>query len=400
MFRAVLVDECQDLGTVELDLVRALATDGPDALFLVGDPQQQVFPKDHSFRVAGIVPRQRYLRHNYRNPRQILQAGARLVGMFGNGPAEAGDGDTLVLDPEYSARESPVPLVVSCADADTELRFISRYIKMWREIDDRPVAIVACGIREDQEDTLDEYLSRLNATGVAAEPLSGAKTSEGPAVALGPRVLFVSGLESVKGFEFSLVIVAQCSAALMPRPDLPAEESWRDARRLYVAMTRARDEVIFTHAGDPSPFLSGIRDSLRWSTAEEQFPESPVSGSLARSSAFEELTVNGGPVGPSTEPPSAQLARVVPSGFPTARPVLRPGTKRVAQRSDRVVLAIRELLPAIEIVDKRHRGGSLWLVGGRDLEPVLTRNASALGRFAFAPRGSRSTGYRPAWYLR
>src|SRR5205823_1977615 len=53
-FRSILVDEVQDLGTVELDLIRALVRQESDGLFLVGDPSQQVFPKDHDLRAAGL----------------------------------------------------------------------------------------------------------------------------------------------------------------------------------------------------------------------------------------------------------------------------------------------------------------------------------------------------------
>jgi len=54
----------------------------------------------------------------------------------------------------------------------------------------------------------------------------------------------------------------------------------------------------------------------------------------------------------------------------------------------------------IEVVDRRDRGGRLWVVGGEDLEPTLERLAESLGgRFVFAPNGSSSTRRRPAWYF-
>jgi len=46
--------------------------------------------------------------------------------------------------------------------------------------------------------------------------------------------VFVSALETVKGFEFSLVIISNCGAKVIPSPALPLEERWREARRLYV----------------------------------------------------------------------------------------------------------------------------------------------------------------------
>jgi len=84
------------------------------------------------------------------------------------------------------------------------------------------------------------------------------------------RTVFLSALETVKGFEFSLVILSECNANVIPNPALPNEEHWRDARRLYVAMTRARDELVMTHTGEPSRFLQGCRDALQWRSVREE----------------------------------------------------------------------------------------------------------------------------------
>lgn len=84
--------------------------------------------------------------------------------------------------------------------------------------------------------------------------------------------ILLSPLETVKGFEFSLVIISQCTSEFIPNPALPGEESWRDARRLYVAITRARDELLFTYALEPSAFLEGMPELLKYSSAEQEFP--------------------------------------------------------------------------------------------------------------------------------
>lgn len=74
--------------------------------------------------------------------------------------------------------------------------------------------------------------------------------------------LVLSRLEAVKGFEFDTVIVCDLSAGVMPRPDTPPEEHWRDAAVVYSALTRARDELILTYVGKPSEFLDAIADHV------------------------------------------------------------------------------------------------------------------------------------------
>ena len=74
-------------------------------------------------------------------------------------------------------------------------------------------------------------------------------------------------MADVKGFDFSLVIVIGCGAKHLPSPGHCRKEAWRDALRLYVAMTRARDEVRFYYSGEPSEFLLAMNEGLYWDDA-------------------------------------------------------------------------------------------------------------------------------------
>ena len=76
--------------------------------------------------------------------------------------------------------------------------------------------------------------------------------------------MVVSTLNDVKGFEFNMVLVVGCNEGDCPAAGVPQDEVWRDALRLYVAMTRARDQVFLFFDSAPSPFLESMRDELRW----------------------------------------------------------------------------------------------------------------------------------------
>ena len=54
----------------------------------------------------------------------------------------------------------------------------------------------------------------------------------------------------------------------------------------------------------------------------------------------------------------------------------------------------------LEVIDKRSNGGAVWVVGGTELKDTLEKFAESGVRFKFAPRGSQSTGRRPAWWTR
>ena len=52
----------------------------------------------------------------------------------------------------------------------------------------------------------------------------------------------------------------------------------------------------------------------------------------------------------------------------------------------------------LEVVDKRKRGGALWVVGGQEISPVLKELRPKRIYFTFAKNGGRATKYRPAWF--
>lgn len=52
----------------------------------------------------------------------------------------------------------------------------------------------------------------------------------------------------------------------------------------------------------------------------------------------------------------------------------------------------------LEVIDKRKNGGSLWVVGGQEISPILEELRSRRIRFIFAKNGGRATKNRPAWF--
>ena len=52
-----------------------------------------------------------------------------------------------------------------------------------------------------------------------------------------------------------------------------------------------------------------------------------------------------------------------------------------------------------EVIDRRPSGGNLWIVGGSELDSLFEDLAVQEIRFAFARKGSRTTGGRPAWWI-
>lgn len=52
----------------------------------------------------------------------------------------------------------------------------------------------------------------------------------------------------------------------------------------------------------------------------------------------------------------------------------------------------------LKFKDMRSKGGALWLIGGKELTPVVVELRKKGVSFTYTANGGRATGYRPAWY--
>ena len=75
--------------------------------------------------------------------------------------------------------------------------------------------------------------------------------------------LVLSDLEQMKGYEFNVVVIVNCGKEALP------EEAFRDRCRLYVAMTRAKDELYLSYSGKPSPWLTAAADRMEFMSWSE-----------------------------------------------------------------------------------------------------------------------------------
>jgi len=246
----VLVDEVQDLGSLELSIIRKLTKTGPNDLFLSGDAAQTIYTKWSDLKAANIDVSGRTisLKQNYRNSRQILtSAHAVLKRSLEKIPKCALH--LQVLPPEYASFSSPNPLLLKAESIHEELNFAINYLNdlVASSGSNQRFCLVICGYSQASVEELGNNL---------AIPVLSATTN------IRADQIFLSDLEQTKGFEFDVVIVINCTSAVMPHPILPAEESFRDLSRLYVAMTRAKSQLLVSYHGTLSRFVAVARDTF------------------------------------------------------------------------------------------------------------------------------------------
>jgi len=263
--RCVLIDEVQDCSTTQLAVISSIPTDERDGLFLVGDPVQKVFPRQQHLPSAGIDIRGRsaYLTTNYRNTRQILEAAYQFIASFrGKSPVP----DDEILNPEFAYRDGPRPKLVQCSSKAQQYQCVEAMIQLIRADGDATVCVASPspetakakkppkGQKRPKPIHLDHSLAAIcNENKWPVKSLADDVTLDDlQAAVIGAR------FEDMKGFEFRGVFLVDLMDKTLLSNAIPRDEVWRIAFQLYVAMTRAQEELWLFTVGEPSKLLDPL----------------------------------------------------------------------------------------------------------------------------------------------
>ena len=163
------------------------------------------------------------------------------------------DGDPETVAGYRAAFDGPQPSTRGFVSSADETAFLATTVKDWVA---GGVAAASIGVlvrrRVDQE----RARQAIHSAGVSVEVL-------GPNPQSSPAAVVVTTMHRAKGMEFSRVVVFGADADVVPLKFLvdqvPVADQpivlGRERSLLYVACSRARDELVITWSGAPSPFL-------------------------------------------------------------------------------------------------------------------------------------------------
>jgi superfamily I DNA/RNA helicase len=248
----VLVDEAQDLSPCRLLLVRALAAPGPNDLFLAEDSHQRIYGQRITLSRYGIniVGRSRRLTLNYRTTQENLRYALGIL---------AGENYTnLDEEPEAtsgyrSARRGPRPTIVNAESLTDQYDKVAELVRTWLKDGTAPESIgLLVPTRKDAE-SLPRALGDRDVTVAFVD-----RDKSGP-----PKTPVVMTMHRAKGMEFAKAILVGVGEKSLPRSylfdSIPEEDRpdllRRERSLLYVAATRARDELDVIYVGEPSRLL-------------------------------------------------------------------------------------------------------------------------------------------------
>jgi hypothetical protein len=262
-YRAAIIDEAQDISLIGLQFVRAMVNgsggvDRPDGLVIVGDGAQRIYPGGYTLRQAGIEVRGRttVLRVNYRNTREVIDAAMTV----------AGRGEVDDLGDEYrradaaseAVRAGLRPTLIQAISEEAELSAIAARIS--EVVDDVTVGFGDIAVAAATNPLAEKAVAALKQAGIPVQLLQHYDGVPSAAVKVGTH-------HRIKGLEFKQVYLPFLSAHRFPvipagvrDPDERREHEERSLSQLFVALTRARDQLFVTCTGDPADAIIGALD--------------------------------------------------------------------------------------------------------------------------------------------
>jgi len=306
-YQSIVVDETQDLSGDALRLLRAIAgPERPDDLFLVGDAHQRIHRRSSSLSSCGIQIRGRRsqtLRLNYRTTASICRWSLSVLAKQEIDDLDEGKADRRGY---VSLREGAAPSVAVFPTQVDEERAVTDAVKTVLGLGWQPEDI--CVVARTRHPLIDRFEKALARQGIVTTMLDRAAPRPGVRMAT---------MHRVKGLEFPVVMLVAMSDHDVPlrsdelRSDDPlvaAHAMLRELSLVYVAASRARDELFVFATGALTPLLTAL----------------PVSKARKKRARSPNVSPPPKPVWPPPVPP-AQIA--APPSEPVPEPPSEPATE-------------------------------------------------------------------------
>lgn len=269
-FDHVLIDEAQDLSITLMHIAIALMKQ--DTLIAM-DANQRIYKNHWTMSELGIPTKSKYLKKSFRCTKQI-DSFAECLRIHNENALDADDLARHV-SPEI---DGPLPIVINFANTVQEFKYIVSILKFYLQDPETRTAIIVRINNEIQkwcEVLSDALIPHVVITGKRNELKNafrtGTFTSYSDAGILSPGVKICT-IHSAKGLEFHNVIIPHFNDKKYPPSFLISgsdeeEDNSEDLTVLYrnlsyVAMTRARGNLIVSFDKYPSLYLDEIDDDL------------------------------------------------------------------------------------------------------------------------------------------
>jgi hypothetical protein len=254
-FEHVVIDESQDITAAQLGFLAALGAGRPESLFFAGDLGQRIFQTPFSWKSLGvdIRGRSRTLTVNYRTSHQIRKHADLLLGQS----LSDVDGEIEVRRGTISVFDGPAPEIRIWPSIAAETNGVAEWIRQ-RIADGLAPHEIGVIVRSESE-----LWRAREAIDAAIQPHT---VLDGQMSQVSGKVCICT-MHLAKGLEFRAVTVMACDDEIIPSQprieeitdEADLEDVYATERQLlYVAVTRARDQLLVSAALNASEFLEDL----------------------------------------------------------------------------------------------------------------------------------------------
>lgn len=248
----VLVDEAQFFAPLWFDIIKQLLHSGASHLFVVADPTQGFLGRGTSWKSFGLDARGRsqHLKRSYRTTRQIMEFATLF---YRQRLPEERDDDILAPD-MLRMPDGVLPQVISVPAAQDENELVAKEIERFVQQGYPKRDLLALHAAPNGADRLVDAIKGRLGNGSA---LNAKETYPGDYVR-------VTSLNAGAGLESAIVFVVGLRDLLEKEQSLRLSDEEREAmilnntRKLYMAITRAGQRLVFTYPGSENNLLDEL----------------------------------------------------------------------------------------------------------------------------------------------
>jgi len=355
-FDYVLIDEAQDLSLLQMMAAKCFCRKN---MVVAMDMNQRIYDKQWTPKLLGIETTTKKLTKSMRTTIQI-DALAESI---------RSKNDLFLSEDDKSVRAVPersgyLPKLIHFDEIAQEKKYLIEQIKAYLAEEKKyPIGIIAA--RKVQINT---YAAWMTDAGIPHEII----TPDSSYSMKKPGVKIVN-VFNAKGLEFDRVIIPQFFEGNFPYYIKSTDKEFLDQfmvkcrNIIYVAMTRARQTLLITYAGNKGSRFIADMD-----------PE------------FFEAIGNPVPYTVSTAGSTNHNPEVV------LPPMAEP--KDISSKGKTLISFFEE--KGLEVVDKRPMGGALWVVGEKDdIKQYVKEAYTIFGAWGnYSPKGGKATKHKPGWF--
>jgi hypothetical protein len=257
-YGAILIDEGHDLKQEWLRLIVDMLDPETNSLLLLYDDTQSIYKRSaglgFTLKDVGIEAQGRstILKLNYRNTGEILRFAFDFIDDYVK-PTDGGDGGVPIIAPETAGRAGPLPVIEKFNSFEEEARRIASLFSKLHVERDLPwseMCVLYC------HNWMGKAVS--DAMKEANIPITWLRdTATKRKFSVSEDTVKIVTMHSSKGLEFSTV--AACGIGSLGADEDRIQD---DAKLLYVAMTRATQNLLITSSKE-SPFAVRLQQMIK-----------------------------------------------------------------------------------------------------------------------------------------